>query len=140
LRIATEIANSLAYLHSSVLIPIIHRDIKSSNILLDDTMTSKISDFGASRYIPIDKTGLTTRIQVTFGYLDSKCFRIGHLNEKSDVYSVGVILVELLTRKIPTCSHFSNKHGGLLQHFLNLLASRNLVEIMDPQVLEEGGT
>jgi len=51
-----------------------------------------------------------------------------------------VILVELLTRKKPTSSHFSNKYGGLVPHFLNLLASRNLVQIMDPQVLEEGGT
>jgi serine/threonine protein kinase len=55
LSIATEIATSLTYLHSLVLIPIIHRDIKSSNILLDDAMTSKISEFGASRYILIDK-------------------------------------------------------------------------------------
>ncbi|OQU83065.1 wall-associated receptor kinase 2 isoform X2 [Sorghum bicolor] len=140
LRIATEIATSLAYLHSSVSIPIIHRDIKSSNILLDDTMTSKISDFGASRYIPINKTELTTRIQGTFGYLDLECFQTGRLTEKSDVYSFGVILVELLTRKKPTCSHLSNEYGGLVPHFLNLLASRNLTHIIDPQVLEEGGT
>ncbi|XP_066333507.1 wall-associated receptor kinase 3-like [Miscanthus floridulus] len=125
---------------SSVSIPIIHRDIKSSNILLDDTMTSKISDFGASRYIPIDNTGLTTRIQGTFGYLDPECFQTGRLTEKSDVYSFGVIFVELLTRKKPTCSHLSNEYGGLVPHFLNLLASRNLDQIMDPQVLEEGGT
>ncbi|OQU83062.1 hypothetical protein SORBI_3005G069500 [Sorghum bicolor] len=139
LRIATEIATSLAYLHSSVSIPIIHRDIKSSNILLDDTMTSKVSDFGASRYIPIDNTELTTRIQGTFGYLDPECFYTGRLTDKSDVYSFGVILVELLTRKKPTCSHLSNEGGGLVPHFVNLLASGNLDQIMDPQVLEEGG-
>jgi len=74
LRIATKIATSLAYLHSLVSIPIIHRDIKSSNILLDDTMTSKISDFGTSRYVLIDNIGLTTRIHGTFGYLDPECF------------------------------------------------------------------
>jgi serine/threonine protein kinase len=103
-------------------------------------MTSKISNFGASRYIPIDNTGLTTRIQGTFGYLDPECFHTGRLTEKSDVYSFGVILMELLTRKKPTCSHLSNEYGGLVPHFLSQLASGNLVLIMDPQVLQEGGT
>ncbi|CAO2145865.1 unnamed protein product [Urochloa humidicola] len=138
LRIATEIATSLAYLHSSVSIPIIHRDIKSGNILLDDTLTSKVSDFGASRYIPTDKTGLTTRVQGTAGYLDSMYFYTGRLTEKSDVYSFGVILVELLTRKKPF-PYLSDEGDGLVADFVNLLAEGNLVRMIDPQVLEEGG-
>ncbi|CAD6239843.1 unnamed protein product [Miscanthus lutarioriparius] len=138
LRIATEIASSLAYIHTAVSIPIIHRDIKSSNILLDDKMTSKISDFGASRYIPIDKTGLTTRVQGTIGYLDPMYFQTGRLTEKSDVYSFGVILVELLTRKKPF-SYLSTEGDGLVSHFLDLHAEGNLVQIMDPHVTEEGG-
>ncbi|KAJ1269930.1 hypothetical protein BS78_06G015600 [Paspalum vaginatum] len=138
LRIAAEIATSLAYLHSSVSIPIIHRDIKSSNILLDDTLTSKVSDFGASRYIPIDKTGLTTRVQGTIGYLDPMYFYTSRLTEKSDVYSFGVMLVELLTRKKPF-SYSSADGEGLAAHFVSLLAEGNLVHIIDPQVTEEGG-
>ncbi|CAL4981967.1 unnamed protein product [Urochloa decumbens] len=138
LRIATEIATSLAYLHSEVSIPIIHRDIKSSNILLDDTLTSKIADFGASRYIPIDKTGLTTRVQGTIGYLDPMYFYTNRLTEKSDVYSFGVILVELLSRKKPF-SYLSIEGDGLVSHFLNLFAEGSLVQIIDPQVIEEGG-
>ncbi|CAM0150830.1 unnamed protein product [Urochloa decumbens] len=138
LRIATEIATSLAYLHSAVSVPIIHRDIKSSNVLLDDTLTTKVSDFGASRYIPVEKTGLTTRVQGTIGYLDPMYFYTGRLNEKSDVYSFGVILVELLTRKNPV-SYLSIEGDGLVSHFVNLLAEGNLVQIIDPQVTEEGG-
>ena len=138
LRIATEVATSIAYLHSAVSIPIIHRDIKSSNILLDDTLTAKVSDFGASRYIPIEKTGLTTRVQGTIGYLDPMYFYTGRLTEKSDVYSFGVILVELLTRKKPF-SYLSTDGDGLVAHFAGLIAEGNLVQIIDPQVTEEGG-
>ncbi|KAF8730919.1 hypothetical protein HU200_016793 [Digitaria exilis] len=138
LRIAAEIATSLTYLHSAVSTPIIHRDIKSSNILLDGTLTAKVSDFGASRYIPLEKTGLTTRVQGTIGYLDPMYFYIGRLTEKSDVYSFGVILVELLTRKKPF-PYLSMEGDGLVAHFVNLLAEGNLVKIIDPQVMEEGG-
>jgi serine/threonine protein kinase len=138
LRIAIETASALAYLHSSVSIPIIHRDIKSSNILLEETMTSKVSDFGASRYIPMDKTGLTTMVQGTIGYLDPMYFYTGRLTEKSDVYSFGVILVELLTRKKPF-SYIFHDGDGLVSHFVNLLATENLAEILDPQVIHEGG-
>lgn len=101
-------------------------------------MTSKMSDFGASRYIPMDKTGLTTMVQGTIGYLDPMYFYTGRLTEKSDVYSFGVILVELLTRKKPF-SYFFLDGDGLVSHFVKLLGEEMLVQILDPRVIEEGG-
>uniref|UniRef100_A0ACD5Y2U3 Uncharacterized protein n=1 Tax=Avena sativa TaxID=4498 RepID=A0ACD5Y2U3_AVESA len=138
LRIASETAKSIAYLHSTASTPIIHRDIKSVNILLDDTLTAKVVDFGASRYVPIDKSGVTTMVQGTIGYMDPMYFYTGRLTEKSDVYGFGVVLVELLTRKKPFL-YMSSEGDGLVAHFASLLAEGNLKHILDQQVIEEGG-
>ncbi|KAL6654794.1 hypothetical protein ACP70R_008259 [Stipagrostis hirtigluma subsp. patula] len=136
LRIAVEAARALTYLHSLVSTPIIHRDIKSPNILLDDNFTVKLSDFGASRYIPVDQE-VHTSVQGTLGYLDPTYHITGHLTEKSDVYSFGVLLIELLTRKEPV-SYRSSEGLGLVNHFVALVSECNLDQILDPQIIDEG--
>ncbi|KAM3309762.1 hypothetical protein ACQJBY_030818 [Aegilops geniculata] len=138
LRIATETARSLAYLHSATLIPIIHGDIKPANILLDDTLTTKITDFGTSRYIPLEKSGLTTMVQGTLGYVDPVYLHTGRLTAKSDVYSFGVMLIELMTRKKPF-DYMASEDNILVEHFATLFAEGNLSLILDPQVMNEGG-
>ncbi|XP_043708369.1 wall-associated receptor kinase 2-like [Telopea speciosissima] len=138
LRMATETAEALAYLHSAALPPIIHRDIKSANILLDDNFTAKVSDFGASRLIPVDKTQLSTLVQGTLGYLDPEYFHSSQLTDKSDVYSFGVVLVELLTGKIALSFDRPENERNLAMHFVTSMEENSVWEILEHRVVQEG--
>ncbi|XP_044326507.1 wall-associated receptor kinase-like 8 isoform X2 [Triticum aestivum] len=139
LRIALETARAIAYLHSAASISVYHRDIKCANILLTDTLTSKVSDFGASRSIAIDETGILTAVQGTHGYLDPEYYYTSRLTEKSDVYSFGVILAELLTRVTPVFHSHSSEVTSLASHFVSLIRDNRLLDILDTKIVEEGG-
>ncbi|KFK33263.1 hypothetical protein AALP_AA6G351700 [Arabis alpina] len=96
LNIAIQTASALSYLHTS---GIIHRDVKTTNILLDSNYQVKVADFGLSRLFPMDQTHISTAPQGTPGYVDPEYYQCYRLNEKSDVYSFGVVLSELISSK-----------------------------------------
>ena len=139
LQIASEAAGALAYLHSSSSMPIYHRDIKSTNILIDEKYRAKVSDFGTSRSISIEQTHLTTHVKGTFGYFDPEYFQSGRFTEKSDVYSFGVVLVELLTGKKPVSWTTLEEEKSLVARFiLSLEEESHLYDILDDRVRKEG--
>ncbi|THU47605.1 hypothetical protein C4D60_Mb09t17360 [Musa balbisiana] len=139
LRIAAESAEALAYLHSSAITPIIHRDVKSSNILLDENYTAKVSDFGTSRLVPFDRSCLSSLVRGTFGYLDPEYFHTGQFTDKSDVYSFGVVLVELLTgERAITGRRSAQGNGNLSSYFVVCMNENRLMEILENRVVQEG--
>ncbi|XP_020415642.1 wall-associated receptor kinase-like 1 [Prunus persica] len=141
LRIATEIAGALSYLHGAASFPIFHRDIKSTNILLDEKYRAKVADFGTSRSVSVDQTHVTTLVNGTFGYLDPEYFHSNRFTEKSDVYSFGVVLVELLTGQKPVCAVLrsqEDEYRSLSTHFIISMQEDRLFDIVDPRILKEG--
>lgn len=98
MKIALGAAKGLEYLHDKANPPVIYRDLKSSNILLDADFNAKLSDFGLAKLGPVgDKTHVSSRVMGTYGYCAPEYQRTGQLTVKSDVYSFGVVLLELIT-------------------------------------------
>lgn len=98
MKIALNAAKGLEYLHDKANPPVIYRDLKSSNILLDKDFNAKLSDFGLAKLGPVgDKSYVSTRVMGTYGYCAPEYQRTGQLTLKSDVYSFGVVFLELIT-------------------------------------------
>ncbi|GJN20585.1 hypothetical protein PR202_gb07977 [Eleusine coracana subsp. coracana] len=134
LRIAYESAEALAYLHSCASPPILHGDVKSSNILLDGDYTAKVSDFGVSILGPTDMSEFVTYIQGTCGYLDPEYMQTWQLTDKSDVYSFGVVILELFTRKKAFNLDGPEHEKSLTLVFLSAMKNNRLVDILDEQI------
>uniref|UniRef100_A0A0E0ET33 Protein kinase domain-containing protein n=1 Tax=Oryza meridionalis TaxID=40149 RepID=A0A0E0ET33_9ORYZ len=135
LRIAHESAEALAYLHSWASPPILHGDVKSSNILLDKDYVAKVSDFGASILAPTDESQFVTLVQGTCGYLDPEYMQTCQLTDKSDVYSFGVVILELLTRKKAFNLESPEDERSLAMRFLSAMKEKRLSDILDDQIM-----
>ncbi|KAM3223861.1 hypothetical protein ACQJBY_057321 [Aegilops geniculata] len=139
LRIAAESAEALSYMHSSASPPILHGDVKTANILLDENLTAKVTDFGASKLAPNDEVEIATLVQGTCGYLDPEYLMTCQLTDKSDVYSFGVVLLELLTGKKPIRFDGPEEGRSLVSGFMTAAKVGGHYELLDNQVRNEMG-
>ncbi|XP_050276587.1 cysteine-rich receptor-like protein kinase 3 isoform X8 [Quercus robur] len=129
-KIILGTAEGLAYLHEELEMRIIHRDIKLSNILLEEDFTAKIADFGLARLFPEDKTHISTGIAGTLGYMAPEYVIRGILTEKADVYSFGVLVIEVVSGK--RNNTFSQYSYSILQMVWNLYGIGRVCEAVDP--------
>ncbi|KFK27505.1 hypothetical protein AALP_AA8G391800 [Arabis alpina] len=133
LRIAVEAALGLEYLHTGCTPPMVHRDVKPANILLDEHYKAKLADFGLSRSFPVGgETHVSTVIAGTPGYLDPEYYRTSHLSEKSDVYSFGIVLLEMITNQTVIDRNRENSH--IAQWVGSELNGGDIAKIMDPKL------
>jgi serine/threonine protein kinase len=140
LRIAHATAEGLAYLHFSAVPPIYHRDVKSSNILLDEKLHGKVSDFGLSRLAHTDLSHISTCAQGTVGYLDPEYYRNYQLTDKSDVYSFGVVLLELLTSQKAIDFNRPPDDVNLAVYMQRLVGEERIMDAVDPMLKEAANT
>ncbi|CAN6912018.1 unnamed protein product [Brassica oleracea] len=138
LRIAVDVAGALSYLHSSASSPIYHRDIKSTNILLDEKHRAKVADFGTSRSITIDQTHWTTVVSGTVGYVDPEYYQSSQFTDKSDVYSFGVVLAELITGDKPVVTIQNTRETiSLAEHFRHAVKEKRFSDITDARIKDD---
>ncbi|KAK1421478.1 hypothetical protein QVD17_23837 [Tagetes erecta] len=126
------VARGLAHLHNEFHVKIIHRDIKVNNILMDDDFQPKICDFGLARLQPEDQTHVSTRLAGTLGYIAPEYATTGHLSEKVDTYSFGIVILEIISSRRCTDEHFNGQDTShLLEHAWQLYERGMHMELID---------
>ncbi|XP_077252530.1 putative LRR receptor-like serine/threonine-protein kinase At4g29180 [Tasmannia lanceolata] len=130
-----DVAQGLEYLHTGCKPPIIHRDVKAANILINERLEAKIADFGMSKALhDEDLTHISTDVKGTQGYLDPEYFISNNLNEKSDVYSFGVVLLELITGKTAIIRLANLETVTLVQWVTDMIGRGDIRNIVDPRL------
>ncbi|KAI3947729.1 hypothetical protein MKX01_034394 [Papaver californicum] len=130
-------AKGLTYLHEGLEPKVVHRDVKSSNILLDKQWTSKVSDFGLAKLLGSERSYVTTRVMGTFGYVAPEYASTGMLNEQSDVYSFGILMMEIISGRNPV--DFTRPPGevNLVDWLKTMVANRNAEGVLDPKLRDK---
>ncbi|XP_028080363.1 probable leucine-rich repeat receptor-like serine/threonine-protein kinase At3g14840 isoform X6 [Camellia sinensis] len=134
LRICIGIARGLASLHEESRLKIVHRDIKATNVLLDGDLNPKISDFGLAKLTEDDNTHISTRVAGTIGYMAPEYALWGYLSNKADVYSFGIVALEIAAGKDNMKFRTSDKYVCLLDWALVLQQKGRLMELVDPKL------
>ncbi|KAH9302298.1 hypothetical protein KI387_013881, partial [Taxus chinensis] len=133
-NIIIGIARGLLYLHQDSHMKIIHRDIKANNILLDDKLNAKIADFGLARLFLDDETHIQTRVAGTYGYMAPEYAMRGQLSVKADVYSFGVLLLEIIAGRKNTDYNFPHEMQNLLEWVWRLYKGDDVLSMVDSSI------
>ncbi|CAN4095376.1 unnamed protein product [Withania somnifera] len=130
-------AKGLTYLHEGLEPKVVHRDIKSSNILIDKHWNAKVSDFGLAKLLGSERSYITTRVMGTFGYVAPEYASTGMLNDRSDVYSFGILIMEIISGRNPVDYSRAPGEVNLVDWLKIMVSNRNSEGVLDPKLREK---
>ncbi|KAL7608345.1 probable serine/threonine-protein kinase At1g01540 [Lactuca sativa] len=136
MKIIIGTAKALTYLHEGLEPKVVHRDIKSSNILLDKSWNPKVSDFGLAKLLGADRSYITTRVMGTLGYVAPEYASTGMVNEKSDVYGFGILFMELISARYPVDYKRPQEEVHLVEWVKKMVNERCPEKVLDPKMTE----
>ncbi|GJN02944.1 hypothetical protein PR202_ga20340 [Eleusine coracana subsp. coracana] len=137
MKIILGTAKGLMYLHEGLEPKVVHRDVKSSNILLDKRWNAKLSDFGLAKLLGSERSYVTTRVMGTFGYVAPEYAGTGMLNETSDIYSFGILIMEIISGRVPVDYNRPPGEVNLVEWLKTMVSNRNSEGVLDPKMTEK---